>query len=99
MPAEAVNLAKYGALGGATRLFRLFVGRHLRRREDEALMGEPLWLRQIEAPQSLSELEAAQAAAEREPVRVGSRETVEDALRREPEKVAHQVRSWLSEDV
>ncbi len=100
VPAQAVDMAKYGALGFASLIFLFFVGRHLRRREDEALMGEPMWLRQIEAPQSLSELEAAQAGgAGREPVGVGSRQTVEDTLRREPEKVATQVRNWLSEDI
>ena len=30
--------------------------------------------------------------------RPDSRTTVEDAVRREPERVAQQVRSWLSED-
>jgi flagellar M-ring protein FliF len=98
VPAGTLDAAKYGALGLASLIFLFFVGRHLRRREDEALMGEPLWLRQIEAPQSLSSLEAAQGGAP-EPVGVGSRETVEDALRREPEKVASQVRNWMSEDV
>ncbi len=98
---QAVDAAKYGALGLAALIFLFFVGRHLRRREDEALMSEPLWLRQIEAPQALSELEAAQNGGgnDREPAVVGSRQAIEEALRREPEKVAHQVRSWLTEDV
>jgi len=100
VPAQAVDMAKYGALGGGTLVFLFFVGRHLRRREDEALMAEPQWLRQIEAPQSLSSLEAAQGGAgDRELAGVGARQTVEDTLRREPEKVAHQVRTWLSEDM
>ena len=103
VPAGAVDMAKYGALGFASLIFLFFVGRHLRRREDEALMGEPLWLRQIEAPQSLSSLEAAQAGGAAgggpELVGVGSRQTVEDALRKDPETVATQVRTWLSEDL
>ena len=105
VPAQAVDMAKYVGLGVASLIFLFFVGRHLRRREDEALMAEPMWLRQIEAPQSLSELEAAQnggagiQAAAAEPVGVGSRETVEDAVRKEPERVAAQVRNWLSEDM
>ena len=100
VPAQAVDMAKYGALGGGTLVFLFFVGRHLRRREDEALMAEPQWLRQIEAPQSLSSLEAAQGGAgDRELAGVGARQTVEDTLRREPEKVAHQVRTWLSDDM
>jgi flagellar M-ring protein FliF len=102
VPAQAVDVAKYGALGGASLLFLFFVGRHLRRREDEALMAEPMWLRQIESPQSLSALEAAHgggAAGGGEPVGVGARETVESTLRKDPEKVATQVRTWLSEDM
>ena len=102
VPAQAVDVAKYAALGGASLLFLFFVGRHLRRREDEALMAEPMWLRQIEAPQSLSALEAAAANGDGgvpEPVGVGARETVEETLRKDPEKVAHQVRTWLSEDM
>ena len=93
MPSSAIDIAKYGALGLGSLAFLFFAGRHLRRREDEVLMSEPLWLRQIEAPQSLSSLEAAQnggggATAAAEPVGVGSRETVEEALRTEPERVA-----------
>jgi flagellar M-ring protein FliF len=104
MPAQAVDMAKYGALGLGSLVFLFFVGRHLRRREDEALMGEPMWLRQIEAPQTLSALEAAQVAGAgggvvTEPAGISSRETVESALRKEPEKVASQVRNWLSEDM
>jgi flagellar M-ring protein FliF len=104
VPAGAVDVAKYAALGLASAIFLFFVGRHLRRREDEALMGEPLWLRQIEAPQSLSALEAAHNGngahgPDGTPVGVGARETVEEALRKEPEKVAGQVRTWLSEDM
>ncbi|HEX2086220.1 MAG TPA: flagellar basal-body MS-ring/collar protein FliF [Solirubrobacteraceae bacterium] len=105
MPAGAVDMAKYGALGLASLVFLFFVGRHLRRREDAALMGEPQWLRQIESPQSLSALEAARnggvagAVGPGEPVGVSARQTVEDALRKEPERVAGQVRTWLAEDM
>ena len=101
VPENAVDIGKYAALGLGSLLFLFFAGRHLRRREDEAFMGEPLWLRQIEAPTPLSELEAASAGggeAAEVPTRADSRTTVEDAVRREPERVAQQVRSWMSED-
>ncbi len=97
VPAGALGIAKYAGLGLASLLFLLFVGRHLRKREDEALMGEPMWLRQIEAPRSLSELEAAQATAGGGTL--DPRQKVEDAVRKEPERVAAQVRNWLSEDL
>ena len=101
---NVIDIAKYAALGLASLIFLFFVGRHLRRREDEALMAEPTWLRQIEAPQTLSALEAAAqnggvAPADAQPLGVGSRQTVEEALRREPERVAHEVRTWLAEDL
>ena len=101
VPAGAVDMAKYGVLGLGSLIFLFFVGRHLRRREDEALMAEPMWLRQIEAPRSLSSLEAAAGGGDggREPVGVGARQTIEETLRREPDKVATQVRTWLSEDM
>jgi len=97
VPAGALGAAKYVALGLASLLFLFFVGRHLRRREGEALMDEPMWLRQIEAPQSLSSLEAGAAATE--PAGPSSRQRVEEALRKEPDRVAQQVRSWLTEDM
>ena len=64
-------------------------------------MAARTWLRRIGAPRSLSELEAAQGGAGGvgEPVGVGARETVEETLRKDPEKVADQVRTWLSEDM
>ena len=37
-------------LGIALLAFLFFMTRHLRRREDETLMREPMWLREIEAP-------------------------------------------------
>jgi flagellar M-ring protein FliF len=100
VPAGAVGIAKYVGLGIASLVFLLFVGRHLRKREDEALMGEPMWLRQIEAPQSLSSLEAQTGGRERDAAAPSThRDRVEEAVRREPERVAAHVRTWLSEDL
>jgi len=96
----ALGIAKYAGLGIASLLFLLFVGRHLRRREDEALMGEPMWLRQIEAPTSLSELEARRdGGAGGAGGLPSSRERVEEAVRKEPERVAAHLRTWMAEDL
>ncbi len=62
-------------------------------------MDEPTWLRQIESPTSLSALEAGAAGAVTEPQGPSSRQTVEEALRKDPDRVAQQVRSWLTEDM
>jgi flagellar M-ring protein FliF len=88
--------AKWVALGLAGLLFLFFVRRGLRRREAEAL-GEPMWLREVTAPQSLSALEATQAL----PALPGAnpaRSRAEQLATGQPEKVAAQMRQWMQED-
>jgi flagellar M-ring protein FliF len=103
IPEGAVGYAKYAALGLASLLFLLFVTRALRRRESDALMDEPLWLRHIEQPQPLAALEMPHAEPEAMVAamvhEVDSRKaTVEELIRKEPQKVANQVRAWVTED-
>lgn len=103
IPEGAVGYAKYAALGLASLLFLLFVTRALRRREGDALMDEPLWLRHIEQPQPLAALEMPQAEPEAMVAamvhEVDSRKaTVEELIRKEPQKVANQVRAWVTEE-
>src|SRR3954454_19255654 len=52
-----LQYAKYGAAGLGLLAFLFFLMRQLNRRERESL-GEPTWLRQIEAPTTLADLEA-----------------------------------------
>src|SRR4051794_4827003 len=52
-----LGYAKYGAAGLGLLAFLFFVMRSLKKRERESL-GEPTWLRQIEAPTTLADLEA-----------------------------------------
>jgi flagellar M-ring protein FliF len=104
--AQALGFAKYAAAGLALLAFLFFVTRHLRRREDQTLLGEPVWLREIESPTSLAELERGaygdeptmaltpRRAREINPVRA----ELEQLVDREPERVAHQVRAWMNED-
>ena len=101
IPADAAGYAKYAALGLASLLFLLFVTRALRRREADALMDEPLWLRHIEQPKPISALEAPEPEVLLPTVRheVDTRRaTVEELIRSEPQKVASQVRAWVTED-
>jgi flagellar M-ring protein FliF len=101
--AAALGFAKYIAAGLGLLAFLFFVTRHLRRREDQALLGKPVWLREIESPTSLAELEAGmdydtmalpRARRETNPVRA----ELEELVDKEPERVAHQVRAWMNEE-
>src|SRR3954465_13011508 len=56
--AAALGFVKYVLAGLGLVAFLFFVTRHLRRREAETLMGEPVWLREIEAPTTVAEPEA-----------------------------------------
>jgi flagellar M-ring protein FliF len=87
---------KYAGIGLASILFLFFVTRALRRREQEAIP-MPTWLSEIEGPRPLAELERstggpvpAAAAAESS--------GVDSLVREQPERVAQQLRAWISED-
>ena len=56
----------------------------------------PTWLTEIEGPRPLAELERHVAApvAEADP----RRQTVEALVHEQPERVAQQLRAWISED-
>jgi hypothetical protein len=72
------------------------VRRALRRRENEAL-GEPVWLREINAPQSLAALEGEHQALLAKP-RNDIRRRAEEIAAAEPAKVAQQLRAWMQEE-
>ena len=105
---SAMGLAKYILAGLGLVAFLFFVTRHLRRRESETLMGQPVWLREIEAPTTLAALEsgggyrlpegedggASRPRRERDPMRG----ELEELIDSEPERVAQQVRAWMNED-
>ena len=93
-----LGYAKWAALGLAGLIFLFLVSRALRRREDEAL-GEPVWLREITAPQTLAALEAdtqvmSAATVERNNVR----RRAEELAAKEPQKVAQQLRAWMQDE-
>ena len=104
-----LKYAKYGLAGLGSLIFLVFAGRLLRRRERENFAGQPTWLRELEAPRTLASLEQRQATAQmqameptevmalRSPVNVARRQ-VEDLVERDPERVAQQVRAWMSEE-
>jgi flagellar M-ring protein FliF len=91
-------------IGGLVFLF--FMTRVLRRREREPLATrQATWLRELDSPRSLIELEDANTQTE--PMRVKrlrpaaaapAKLQVEDLVQHEPERVASQVREWMAED-
>jgi flagellar M-ring protein FliF len=105
-----LGYAKYALIGIASALFLFFTTRTLRRREQQPIDHEPAWLRELELPVRLTELErevpsgptephaavpaVAAAAAGGNPVR----RQVEQLAESSPDRVAQQLRSWMQED-
>src|SRR5689334_2487071 len=100
-PGAALNpmgYAKYAALGLGLAAFLFFMTRHLKKREEDTLMREPTWLREIEAPTSLKELEQAASMDFPIPEDSAMKKGLEELAARSPDRVAQQVRVWLNED-
>lgn len=100
---------KYVLIGVGMLAFLFFMRRALRRSESEQFAGNPTWLRELNAPRALSELEAqtqmvdpnggapVSVARLRPPVNI-ARQQVEELVDRDPERVASHIRQWMSED-
>jgi flagellar M-ring protein FliF len=104
-----IGYAKYAALGLGSLLFLFFVTRHLRRREQGDLIGEPVWLNQINSPRPVGQLAAGDPAllgagghASHDPLLTNNpnrrRQQIEQAVQREPDRVVQALRSWMAED-
>ncbi len=107
-----LSMAKYVLLGLGAMLFLFFTTRSLRKRERETI-DEPVWLRELEAPMRLSELERetaprVPAMAAASPANGGGaarasagppsvREQVEQLVDTNPDQVAAQLRNWMQE--
>ena len=101
VPPAFIAPLKYAGIGLASILFLFFMTRSLRRRESEDLP-MPTWLTEIEGPRPLAELErttspAPELAAVGAPAEAG-RTTVDSLVQDQPERVAQQLRAWISED-
>src|SRR3954466_5275500 len=99
---DMMGYAKYGAAGLGLLVFLFFLMRQLKRRERESL-GEPTWLRQIEAPTTLADLEAGRttrmpAVAAEMPGPSATRLSAESIAEKDPERVAQQIRTWMEEE-
>ena len=109
--ASPLSYAKYVLLAIAATIFLFFTTRSLRKREKETIP-EPRWLRELDAPVRLSELEREMSARPTElTASVGNgngngngarsgdeiRRQVEQLADSDPDRVAQQVRSWIQE--
>ena len=100
-----IGYAKYALIAIASALFLFFSTRALRRREKAPIDDQPPWLREIELPAPLAELERRNPTHPTESMPVlasnGStpvRQQVEQLAESSPERVAQQMRSWMQED-
>jgi len=99
---KMIGYAKYALIGIGALLFLFFMRRNLRRREKETFAGQPTWLRELDAPRPLTALVSGdepptEVKRLRSPVNVPKRQ-VEELVERDPDRVAQQVRAWMSED-
>jgi flagellar M-ring protein FliF len=105
VPTSLLGPLKWVGLGLASLVFLFFMGRALRKRENEALAA-PAWLTQIEEPVSLAELEQQTQVMQPPaptitlPPRApdANLQAIDQLMEREPERVAAQVKQWMSQD-
>jgi flagellar M-ring protein FliF len=104
VPTTLLGPLKWVGIGLASLLFLFFMGRHLRKREGEAL-ATPAWLTEIEEPVRLAELEQQTTVLPSQPtitlpprVPDANLHALDQLMEREPERVAAQVKQWMAED-
>jgi flagellar M-ring protein FliF len=100
-----IGYAKYALIGLASLAFLFFTTRSLRKRENAEINHEPAWLRELQSPVRLSELERENPpASEFAPPAVVTnsdapvRQQVEQLADSNPDRVAQQLRTWMQED-
>jgi flagellar M-ring protein FliF len=102
-PTKMLGYAKYAVVAIGALLFLFFMRRNLKKREREVFTGQPTWLRQLETPRPLAALasgdddEPTSVKRLKSPINVPKRQ-VEELVERDPDRVAQQVRAWMSED-
>jgi flagellar M-ring protein FliF len=101
VPTTLLAPLKWVGLGLASLLFLFFMSRSLRKRESESL-GTPAWLKEIEEPISLAQLEQSTADPFGAPLPPRATDAslhhLDQLMEREPERVAAQVKQWMAAD-
>jgi flagellar M-ring protein FliF len=95
-PNKMLGYAKYALVGLGALIFLFFMTRMIKRRERESF-GQPTWLRELETPRSLAALSGGDTQVLAPNPNIPRRQ-VEQLVEREPDRVAQQVRAWMSED-
>lgn len=98
-PTGVLDVLKYVLAALAALAFLLVATRALRRRE-LAELAEPTWLSEIEQPRPLSELVAsieAENAEEQALAEQSAREQLAAVAAQDPERLARQLREWMSD--
>ncbi|HET6170995.1 MAG TPA: flagellar basal-body MS-ring/collar protein FliF [Gaiellales bacterium] len=99
---DPMSLARPGLIGLASLVFLFLMRRTIKRREGDASVAEPTWLREIESgTRTVAELESAGDRAVL-PARVRAqqstiRDQVDEIVREQPKAVANQVAAWMKE--
>ena len=102
--ANILGYAKWAGLGLASLIFLFFMRRALRKREDADLLGEPVWLRQLDGPRPVGALAAGggaefgDQATQALPASQSRRHVVEQVVEKEPERVVQALRTWMAEE-
>jgi flagellar M-ring protein FliF len=98
---DPIGVAKDVGVGLLALIFLFAMRRALKKREGEASVPSPTWLRELEAGVTVAQLEASQqvpqlpaAVVER---RNAVREQVEEIANNSPEAIAAQVAQWMKE--
>ncbi len=91
-----MDYAKYGLIGLAGIGFLVFAARHLRRKQDEVL-AEPIWLKELNAPTPLAELEVHRAGEDPWDDVPTLPSNADEVAAMDSDKVAQQLRSWMKE--
>src|SRR3954468_5905861 len=102
VPTNLIGPLKWVGIGLAALIFLFFMTRGLRKREAESL-GTPAWLKEIEEPITLAQLEQSTGVVELPPglparVPDASLHQLDQLMEREPERVAAQVKQWMAND-
>jgi flagellar M-ring protein FliF len=91
-----IDYAKYGLIGLAGIGFLVFAARHLRRKQDEVL-AEPIWLKELNAPTSLAELEVHRREDDWDDDQATLTDSADEVAAMDSDKVAQQLRAWMKE--